>query len=371
MKFLLCMASIDPRKGGPSTAIREIANALESLGHNVTILAHDDGEATAGIDGNVIRFPLSSAVWQYSGDYRRWYKEHVSEYDFVLITSIFLAHTYFCSREAKRAGVPYAIRPHGSLNREDIKIGRWKKLAYLRLLERKSLDNADFVFCTSHAEATQAKQIADVNAKVIPLGVNVNDHAVDRSDAKIDRTCHVFIGRYTRKKGIDVLIRAVALSRAQGVPITAVIAGPDDDGLREDYESLAKQAGVADSILFEGFAGLERKKALFESACSFVLPSLDENFGIGVAEAMATCLPVIITPGVSHAELVSEYKAGLVTSRTPESVCAAIQELSKLNEHDYREMSLSAARLVREQYSWTKTARLFTDYAEEAMGNYS
>ncbi|MFE5702458.1 glycosyltransferase [Rhodococcus koreensis] len=371
MKFLLCMASIDPRKGGPSTAIRELSKALEDSGHSVTILAHNDGEHPAGIDGNVIRFPLSSAVWQYSGDYRRWYKEHVREYDFVLITSIFLAHTYFCSREARRAGVPYAIRPHGSLNREDIKIGRWKKAAYIRLLERRSLEDANFIFCTSQAEATQAQQIARLDAKIIPLGVNLDDHVVDRSGAIIDRTRIIFVGRYTRKKGIDILIRAVALLRMQGKPITAVIAGPDDDGLRADYESLAQQVGVADAVLFEGFAGLDRKKALFADACAFVLPSLDENFGIGVAEAMATCVPVIITPGVSHAELVSEYKAGLVTSRTPELLSAAIQELSDLHEDDYREMGRSAARLVREQYSWEKTAQLVVEYAQSAISHNS
>ena len=90
-------------------------------------------------------------------------------------------------------------------------------------------------------------------------------------------------GRISWKKGLDRLVRAMAeLPDAR-----AVIAGNDEDGLSAKLRSVAEECGVGDRVRFlpRQISGAD-KEALFDAGPRVRLPSLSENFGNVVAEAM-------------------------------------------------------------------------------------
>jgi glycosyltransferase involved in cell wall biosynthesis len=88
----------------------------------------------------------------------------------------------------------------------------------------------------------------------------------------------------------------------------------------------AERVGAA--VTFAGFVEGDAKRELLGSADVFVLPSLHENFGIAVLEALAAGLPVVITPEVQLSGFVREHALGIVAEGNAgslaESVAAAL-----------------------------------------------
>lgn len=360
------MASVDPRRGGPSTAVRSLASTLAAQGNSVTVIAHDDKAGTTPSEDlpfELLRFPLTSSTWQFSYDYYKWTRQNIQRFDAVLVHSLFLSHSSFVTALARKHGIPYAIRPHGSLNVEDMARNRLQKYLYLAAIEKRNLHGADFIFCTSAREAEEASRFGNLRTEIIPLGVDASVIS-DREPVSVDRNLIAFIGRLTGKKGIEVIIESMPLILAGNPDACAVIAGPDDENLRAGFEVRARKLGVDRSIQFPGHLDSRGRNDLLSRAGVFVLPSLDENFGIGVAEAMSAGVPVVITPGVSHASYVEEYSAGLISTRDPDSFASKVIELQGLRDQEYAHMSANARRLVTDKYSWDRSAsRLVSSFS--------
>ena len=97
------------------------------------------------------------------------------------------------------------------------------------------------------------------------------------------------VGRLSRQKGQDLLLRALAEARAELPPVrlTLVGSGPDEADLRR----LAGELGVADQVEFAGYA--TDPSVHFRAADCFVLPSRWEGFGVVLVEALAFGLPLL------------------------------------------------------------------------------
>ncbi len=101
----------------------------------------------------------------------------------------------------------------------------------------------------------------------------------------------VALGRMVKKKGFDILLRAFRRYLDAGQDGRLMIGG---DGVeRGTLSKLAAKLGVADKVNFSGW--VEDVASLLAQGDVFVLPSLDEPFGIVVLEAMASGKPIIST----------------------------------------------------------------------------
>src|SRR4029077_20449871 len=105
-----------------------------------------------------------------------------------------------------------------------------------------------------------------------------------------------------------------------------VMAGSDSGGQPAVEESVRRH-GLSERVLFCGFLEGEMKAAAFRAADVFVLPSIDENFGVAVVEAMSHGTPVLVTPGVATHVHVDASKCGLTVEGTPEAMAEALMRL--------------------------------------------
>ena len=97
------------------------------------------------------------------------------------------------------------------------------------------------------------------------------------------------------------------------------------------------------------------KTGLLRRSAAFVLPSVDENFGVAVVEAMAAGAPVVVTAGVGIAPEIRAASAGLVVPRTTDAVAAAVTGL--LGDPGMAAMIAANGReLARTQFSWQRVA---------------
>lgn len=127
------------------------------------------------------------------------------------------------------------------------------------------------------------------------------------------------------RKGHDVLLQAIAdLCRAH-LPVRWIVCG--DGSQRTQLEARARDAGVAERVVFTGFS--PNVAELLTGADVFVLPSRFEGLGIAVIEAMAAGLPVIASRVGGIPEIVAAGETGLlVPAGEPAALAAAITRIA-------------------------------------------
>lgn len=130
-------------------------------------------------------------------------------------------------------------------------------------------------------------------------------------------------GRYVKKKGFDYLIEAVGILRDRGIHILLRIGGRGEelDRMLEKVRGL----GLSDSVEL-GF-WIDDVARELDRADVFVLPSLDEPFGIVMLEAMARGVPIVTTKTKGPSEVLSTETAALVDTGSAEQIADAIQAI--------------------------------------------
>lgn len=167
-----------------------------------------------------------------------------------------------------------------------------------------NIQAADFVIATSLAVAERAK---GAKVAVVYPGVPVAENLAENPTRTTGNTRVVgTAGRLVPVKGIAQLIRAVCLLRSRIPDVRLEIAGsgPEESALREEVQRLELNGCVA-------FLGWQSNLApLFARWNVFVLPSIEEAFGVAALEAMAAGLPVVATDVGGIPELVENGKTG-------------------------------------------------------------
>jgi glycosyltransferase involved in cell wall biosynthesis len=139
-----------------------------------------------------------------------------------------------------------------------------------------------------------------------------------------DRFTICSVSRLARRKGLDRVIRAVAL--LEGIPLRYLVAG--DGSERKALEDLAAELGVIDRTEFLGTVDDAEKFDILARSDLFVLPSLHEGFGISYIEAMSTGLPVIAGGSGGHTDFIADGVNGiLLRSAGEEELAGAISRL--------------------------------------------
>ena len=160
----------------------------------------------------------------------------------------------------------------------------------------------------------------------------------------------LFLSRIHEKKGINFLIEAASILKKELDGYQIVIAGEGDAPYIDTLKQMALQANVQDIISFAGGVYGEEKWNLFRKADVFVLPTFSENFGIAIAEALASGTPVITTKGTPWSDFV-KYNCGWHTDIGSLPTVNALKEFLQLDEMTLELMGRNARRLIEEKYS--------------------
>jgi glycosyltransferase involved in cell wall biosynthesis len=303
--------------------------------------------------------------------------QEIGEFDLVHLHSVFLWPTWAAARAAQKFRVPYLVSPRGMLVRKLVEQrSRLVKSAWIRLIERENLENAAAIHVTSQLEAVELgafawRRLPPIAA--IPNGVDEIDHRAgeevspDVKQLAAGRPLVLFLGRISWKKGLDCLLRALALTKSGNL----AVVGPDDEKLVPRLTQLARDLQITDRVRFLSRSVLDAdKQHLYASAQVFVLPSYSENFGNTVLEAMQWGVPVVVTPEVGAAEIVRQSCGGIVASREPAALATAIV---RLIEHPQlaRSMGDAGARHVKENYGWSRVAARMENLYADVIANRS
>ncbi len=368
--------SVAARDGGPSAAVAGMCRALDEQGVPTLVVTTDaDGagrldvpinETTTFAGMRVRFFPCQfSERLKYSGPLGAWVRAHVTEFAAVHVHAVFSHASIAAGRASRRAGMPYVVRPLGSIDPWSLSHHPGRKRALMWLGARALLSGASRVHYTADEEQRRAEGALPwlPPGVVIPLGI---DEALFADTSMTESRWQgpaVVLARLDPKKGIDLAIRAFHQLAGRFPDRRLVIAGDGEASYVRELRALAGDGPGADRIEFCGWVeGADRARVLGRASV-FVLPSAQENFGLSMVEAMAMGTPVVVTRTVDLATRIAEERAGWVVNRSVESVADALSECLS-NPGECRVRGARARRLA-ESYRWRNVgAQLKALYAE-------
>lgn len=207
--------------------------------------------------------------------------------DVVVGGSHFLPDAAAVHGAARRGAHPVAFVYHLVTGREDRSLRtRWSRAderVGLMLLAR-----ARATLFTSNTETADALHTRGLETIHTDVGLKVGRFA--RAHPASSLTV-VFVARLVAKKGLEDLVVAWqrVVERVPDAQLVVAGSGPE----RKRCEALAARLGVDEAIDFRGFVSEDEKRSLLSKARLFAAPSYEEGWGIAVAEAMASGLPVV------------------------------------------------------------------------------
>ena len=222
------------------------------------------------------------------------------------------------------------------------------------LIEWLAMRMPDHIIAASAQTADRVRVVsrARMPITVVPNGIDIeairNVHP-DPAAADI-----VVVGRIMAHKRVDMLLDAVALLHADGLPVTCRVIG--DGPERDNLHARAQELGIDRAVDFRhDVAELKDVYALMKAARMFVFPSAREGFGIAVLEALACGLPVVTTsaPDNLSRHLVTNSARSVICDATAADLAASIK-LVYLRDAPADDREVNGEWLA--EYSWETAA---------------
>ena len=199
------------------------------------------------------------------------------------------------------AGKKLVRMPHGCTDPEKLKF-HWHKKRWIAPIERWLFRRADRIIATCEDEIAWIKSFEPKVKKVElielspPKWENRSDlfpQGESTRSTSSESLKLLYVGRLHKLKGVNYLLEAITqLPNPQSVELRLI--GKDEG----EGKSLKKQAARLNlNVTFEGIVSEETKNAAYDWCDALILPTLSENFGLVIAEALERGKRVITTDG--------------------------------------------------------------------------
>ena len=227
---------------------------------------------------------------------------------------------------------------------------------------RRSLQAARLVLANSSGIERDARALGASRSRVVLLGTDLPEHPPHKAPAPT----LVTVGHLVARKRHADVVRALWLLRERQPLLRYLVIG--DGPEREPLARLATELGVADRIELAGQLPHDDALARARAAHVFVMPSVDEAFGVAYVEAMAAGLPAIGARGEPGPQEIAAAGHGLrlVAPGDVEALAGEIEAL--LDEPAYlNELGAAARATVARAFTWERCGRETVRAYEDAL----
>lgn len=176
-----------------------------------------------------------------------------------------------------------------------------------------------------------------------------------------DELVALLIGNDWKNKGLDVLLHAA--SQLRDVPLRLLIVGGDDPEL---YTTIIVRFGLEARVRFAGPSADVLQ--FYAAADLYVGPSLEDSFGLPIAEAMACGLPVIASVRAGASELIRHGENGLLLQQPTDAwELATLLRQLLADKALCQRLGHAAAHFVQRNCSWDQNAARTREFLEDAL----
>ena len=349
MKILITTNTIE-NKTGTYIVLKNVIPYLMK-NHQITILTN---QCDVDIDyDDLVQLKTSKIFPQYfyMSDLKKLLDDgFFNNFDVIHAFEYPLHITDFLTMKKNQINPPLIISPHGSLHEfNSFPLNYLKKIHNSFMLRYKN-NVSKFVAC-SFAEKNRLIEygINKNHVDVITLGVN---------SMKLDFSKRIgknitYIGRLTKTKHVDLLIKAFA--ELHNDDANLIIAGADY-GTLSTLKELVKKLKIENRITFTGWISEEEKREILSKTSIFVHPSLEDIFSLSLAEASAAGVPIVAFDIEENSEIISDMVTGkLVKEKNYESLRETLDFILD-NPKLIEQFSENGLKLTTKKFDWKQTA---------------
>ena len=364
-RIIQATTSLAPEFGGTARCVTALSLELARLGSRVSVIHLEMGMTAegAGLPAHPnltyhkvpVRFKLGlRPIWIPA--YRKTLIDLLSQEEQVIIhdNGIWLPYSGVLHQAARGRGIKLVTTIHGMLEPWALNFGRIRKKAAWTLYQRKRLEENTVLHATSRQEANQLRALGlKTPIVVLPNGTALpggEQPAALPPDGK--RIC-LFLSRIHPKKGLINLVHVIG--RLKPSDWKVVLAGYDEGNYWDTVWKEIKRLDLEDYFEFIGPLTDQEKWLWYDIAELFILPSFSENFGLVVAEALASGTPVITTQGTPWEDLI-DYNCGWWVPSNVDELEGAVSEAMAMDLDDLAAMGKNGRKLVEQKYSWPAIA---------------
>jgi glycosyltransferase involved in cell wall biosynthesis len=356
MKITHVLSSIDKTSGGTSTYMKLLIESLSGKLKQklITFNSEEDILINADFDNNYTEKSFISS----------FYSKRIKKILIKNKTDLYHGNGLWqvpvnsmCSIARKRK-VHYIISPHGMLEDWSLKQGSLKKKIALKLFQYKDLQNAVCIHATSDMERNSIRNLGFKNPiAIIPNGIDLREFKKNRTLKTAKKNNILFLSRIHPKKGIENLIDAWSLiKKEKREGWTIDIFGSGEASYIAFLGTKIKEKKLEFEIFIKEPVYGKEKFSEFREAKLFVLPTYSENFGIVIAEALASRVPVITTEGTPWEDL-HTYNCGWWIKIGVEPLKLALEDAIDKNDIELNRMGLNGESLIEKKYSMDQVGR--------------
>lgn len=361
---------------GPTQAVLNLAKHTQNKGHQVVVVyvsgRGTDPKNLPVYDFEIKAFPyFMSRKWAYSPSLNTYLKKNISSFDIVHLHGIWLFPNLSVGINGKRSGVPYIVRPAGSLDPVPLKMKGNKKKLYLQLIERKIIDGAAAIHVVSDREAKNVKELNFTTPIIhIPNGIEPDKFNSDREKSLLrqefkfpkDKVLVLTLGRISPIKNLEFLGRVLKECLSVNDQLRYVMAGPDHTPYAKSLKKYYEDLGIMDKCYFVGEVKGRQKTELLNACDIFCMPSLSENFGIAALEALAAGLPLIISENTPWQQI-NEYGAGYCLPLSEEVFSTKLIQLCE--DQQLRTIQSEQALTIASNFAWSNISKKMIESYQE------
>lgn len=361
MKVIQIVASVADEAAGPSYSVPRLASAVAQAGAEVSLYALGEpgtpGPFAPDVDFCAFRrtAPRVPGIGQlgFSTDLDRALRAAAPVADVMHTHGLWLLPNITPAEIARQAGKAFVLSPRGMLGAAALRFSRRRKQLVWAMMQKQAAASAAMLHATSEEECEEIRAMGLVNpVAVIPNGIDVPP--LSQSAAGAVRTV-LSLGRVHPKKGLDRLIRAWSQLGPEAEGWRLRIVGPSEAGCADDLRALTHALGLQTVAIENSLFG-EAKLAAYREADLFALPTLNENFAMTVAEALAAGTPVISTKGAPWAGLEVEG-CGWWVDHGEAAMAAALTNAMTRPREDLAAMGERGRAWMQRDFSWDRIGR--------------
>jgi glycosyltransferase involved in cell wall biosynthesis len=362
MKICHTISSIDKNSGGTSTYLKLLTDSL-LINYNIyQEIVVNNSESPLQLNNKI----TVNFIENGKGGFFK--KNNVIENidcDVLHANGLWQSISHNTIKFALKNNIPYIVSPHGMLEPWSLKQGKFKKLIALKLFQYRDIKNAACIHATAPMEVQNIRSLGFKNPiAMIPNGVNILEFPV-KLPLKTNKPKKIlFLSRIHVKKGIENLIEAWKLINLEVKKDWKIeIVGNGDENYIKSLKEKIVLENLTGEIEIKKPVFGEDKIKLFREASLFVLPTFSENFGIVIAEALASYTPVITTKGTPWKDL-NAYKAGWWIDIGVAPLKLALENALNSKEQSLFDMGVNGRRLVEDKYSMDSVGKQMIELYE-------
>jgi len=348
--------SIDKDSGGTSTYMKLVIESLDKKVKQHLITTSSEGNIPINANVKVDLFQKNEILNFYSKKMNMKFKN--LNIDLVHGNGLWQLLVHQMAVNARKMKLPYIISTHGMLEPWSLTQSKIKKQLALKLFQYKDLADASCIHATAPMEVESIRNLGLKNPiAMIPNGVNISEFPVDFAEKKIKPKKILFLSRIHIKKGIENLIEAWKLINLETKKDWIIeIVGNGEENYIQSLKDKIVLENLATQIIIKPPVFGQKKINLFREASLFVLPTFSENFGIVIAEALASYTPVITTKGTPWEDL-ETHNCGWWIDIGVEPLKEALLKAIQTNNAELQIMGINGRKLIEEKYSMESVAK--------------